>query len=175
MLPLSIACLSGIMSAASSLNIASQDSIAVSSHAPTSPSNSLDMLFPSSQSLSWPNISFPAARPPSLAANISALKALGLDTNEPIYWGTTPSGNVVGVQCHIRYGRRLDYQDCRDAYRYIPRSDEKIARFADRGSEWPYDIGLPLRIMGSMPSCRARSLIRSLLARVDINVADGLR
>lgn len=106
---------------------------------------------------------------------MSALKALGLDTNEPVYWGTTPSGNAIGVQCHIRYGRRLDYQDCREANRYILRTDERYARFADRASRWPYDIALPQRVMGSMPSYRARSLVRSLLARVGIDVADRSR
>lgn len=175
MLSPSIVCLSGLISAASSLNIALQGSIAISSDIPTSPSSPLEMLPPSSQSLSWPNISFPPARPPSLAANMSALKALGLDTNEPVYWGTTPSGNAIGVQCHIRYGRRLDYQDCREANRYILRTDERYARFADRASRWPYDIALPQRVMGSMPSYRARSLVRSLLARVGIDVADRSR
>ena len=174
MLLFSIACLTGFISAASSVTKASQASIAVSSETPMSPSNPLELFSPSSQSLSWPNVSFPTTRPPSLAANMSALKALGFDSDEPVYWVTTPSGNAVAVQCHIRYGRRLDYQDCRDAFLYIPRS-VGLARFAERGSGWPYDVALPQRNMGSMPSCRARSLVRSLLARVNMNVTNRSR
>ena len=146
MLSLSIACLSASISAVSTLGIASQDSIATSS------SNPLDLLSSSSQSISWPNISFPVARPPPLAANMSALKALGIDTDEPIYWESTPSGNTLGVQCHARYGRRLDYRDCRDAYSLIPRSNERLERFAERHSGLLHDVAMPLRFLGSMSS-----------------------
>ena len=147
MLPLLFACIIGLISAVLALNIISQNAIAASADTPT-----LDLLSPSSQPSSWPNISFPPARPPSQAANASALKALGLDTDEPIYWETAPGGNILAVQCHIRYGRRLDYQDCRDAYRYVPRWDERIARFAERHSGWPHDFAVPQRYLGSMSS-----------------------
>ena len=147
MLSLFFTCIIGLISVVWALNIISQDSITVSADTLT-----LGLLSPSSQSTSWPNMSFPPARTPSQAANVSALKALGLDTDEPVYWETTPSGNILAVQCHIRYGRRLDYQDCRDAYRYIPRSDARIARFAERHSGWPHEIGLPQRNLGSMSS-----------------------
>ena len=147
MLSFFFACLIGFISVVVTLDIISQDSITVSANIPT-----LGLLSPSSQSTSWPNISFPPARPPSQAANVSALKALGLDTDEPVYWETTPSGNMLAVQCHVRYGRRLDYQDCRDAYRYIPRSDERIARFAERHTGQPHDISMPQRNLGSMSS-----------------------
>ena len=145
MLSLFFACIVGFISVVIALNIISQDSVTVSADTPT-----LALLSLSTQSTSWPNISFPPARPPSQVANVSALKALGLDTDEPVYWETTPSGNILAVQCNIRYGRRLDYQDCRDAYRYIPRSDERDARFADRDSGRPHDIALPQRNLGSM-------------------------
>lgn len=167
MVSLYIACLSGFMSAASALNVAPQGSIATFSDASTSSSNLVEWLFPSNQSISWSNQSFALANPPSLPANISApLQALGLDADEPISWQTTRSGNVIGIQCHIRYGRRLDYRDCRDAYNYIPRSDERVARFAERHSGLPHDIALPQRILGSTsaPSITGLS-IRSLLPR----------
>ena len=154
MVSLCIAFLCGFIAAVSTLNLASQGSIAVASDIPTSSLNLLDLLSPSSQSVSWPNISFPPARPPFMATNVSALKALGLDTDTPVYWQTTPSGNTMAVQCHVRHGRRLDYQDCRDAYRYIPRSDARIARFAERHTRWPHDIALPQRNLGSMSSHR---------------------
>ena len=147
MLTFIFACIIGFTSVVVALDIISQDSITVSADTPT-----LGLLSPSSQSTSWPNISFPSARPPPQAANVSALKALGLDTDEPVYWETTPSGNTLAVQCHVRYGRRLDYQDCRDAYRYIPRSDQRIARFSERHTGWPHDIALPQRNLGSMSS-----------------------
>ena len=169
MLSVFFACIVGLISVVSSLNIISQDSITVSADTPT-----LGLLSSSSQSTSWPNMSFSPARPPSQAANVSALKALGLDTDEPVYWETTPGGNILSVQCHVRYGRRLDYQDCRDAYRYIPRSDERIARFADRHSGWPHDIGMPQRILGSMSSPPRENdpTCWGILLLVNIDVAD---
>ena len=147
MYSLFFACLIGLISVVLSLNIIPQDSIAISADTPN-----LSLLSPSIQSTSWPNLSFTPARPPSQAANVSALKALGLDTDEPVYWETTPSGNTLMVQCNVRYGRRLDYQDCRDAYRYIPRSDRRIARFAERYTGRPLDIALPQRNLGSVSS-----------------------
>lgn len=156
MVSLYIACLSSFISAALTLNVAPQGSIATFADASTSSSNLIELLSPSNQSTSWSNISFTPANPPSLAANISALEALGLDADEPVSWETTPSGNVIGVQCNIRYGRRLDFQDCRDAYNYIPRSDERVARFAQRGSGLPHDVALPQRILGSTSSLPSR-------------------
>ena len=165
------ACLISYISVVFSLNIIPQDSIAVSADTPT-----LGLLSPSSQSTSWPTLSFSPARPPSQAANVSALKALGLDTDEPVYWETAPSGNVLVVQCHVRYGRRLDYQDCRDAYSYIPRSDARIARFAERYTGRPFEIALPQRNLGSMssppPSPENNPTYRETLLLVNINVAD---
>ena len=152
-----MACLSGFISAASALNVAPQGSIATFSDASTSSSNLVEWLFPSNQSISWSNKSLNLANPPSLPANISALQALGLDADEPISWETTPSGNVIGIQCNIRYGRRLDYQDCRDAYNYIPRSDARVANFAERHSGLPHDIALPQRILGSTSSLPSRA------------------
>ena len=160
MLSFFFACIIGLISVVLTLNIVSQDSITVSAETPA-----LSLLSPSSQSTLWPNISFPPARPPSQAANESALKALGLDTDEPVYWEATPSGNTLGVQCHVRYGRRLDYQDCRDAYRYIPRSDVRLARFAERHTGRPHDIALPQRNLGSMSSPPRK---RSFLAGIAI-------
>ena len=173
MFSLFFACLIGLISVVLPLNIIPQDSITVPADTPTPPSNLLGLLSPSSQSTSWPNISFPPARPPSQAANESALKALGLDTDEPVYWETTPSGNILAVQCHTRYGRRLDYQDCRDAYRYVPRSDQRIARFAERHTGQPHDIAMPQRLLGSMSSsCENDPSYRGLLLLVNLDVAD---
>lgn len=151
MLSLSIACLSGFILAALTLTVAPQDSIAGSSDTWTSSSSPLQMLSPSNQSMSSSKESFPAPLAP-LPANMAALKALGLDTDEPISWETTPSGAMIRVQCNIQYGRRLDYQDCRDAYRQIPRSNETVARFAHRQSGRPYDVALPQRYLGSRSS-----------------------
>ena len=147
---LSVACVSGFILGTSTLNLAPQGSIATFSDFSTSTSSSFELLSPSNQSASWSNSSFTPARPPSLAANSSALQALGLNAEELTTWLTTPSGNVIGVQCNVRYGRRLDYQDCRDAHRYIPRSDHRVARFAWRRSGTPHEIALPLRALGSM-------------------------
>ena len=144
---LSVAFISGFILGTLSLNLASQDSIATFSNASSS---SFELLSLSNQSTSWSNNSFTPARPPSLAANSSALQALGLIAEKPITWLTTPSGNVIGVQCNVRYGRRLDYQDCRDAHNYIPRMDHTIKRFAWRRSGFPHEIALPLRALGSM-------------------------
>ena len=152
MFPLSIACLSGFVSAATSLNIAPQDSIVITSDTTTPSSNPLEMVSPTNQSASWPNNPLPPARAPSLPANISALRALGLDTERPLSWVTAPSGVTLGVQCNVRYGRRLDYQDCLDALGYLPRADERISRFAQRHSGLPHEIALPQRILGSMSS-----------------------
>ena len=152
---LSITCLSGFLSAASTLIVAPQDSIITISDIPTSSSNTFELLSPWNKSTPWPTESFPPAHPPSLTANISALKALGLDADKPISWEMTPSGVTMGLQCNIRYGRRLDFQDCRNAYSYIPRSDERVARFAERHSETPHDISLPQRVLGGVSSRRA--------------------
>lgn len=153
MVSLYLACLSSFISTASTLNVAPQGSIATFSDTSTSSLNLTELLYPSNQSTSWSNRSFTPANPPPLPANISALQALGLDANKPISWETTPSGNVVGVQCNTRYGRRLDFQDCRNAYSFIPRLDERIARFAQRGSGLPHDIALPQRVLGSKGKC----------------------
>lgn len=149
MLSLYLACLSGFISAASTLGSAPQGSVAIVSDTSTSSLSSFESLSPSNQSISWSNTSFAAIHSPSLPANISALQALGLDTDKPISWETTPSGNVIGIQCNIRYGRRLDFVDCRDAYSYIRGSDDTVARFAQRHSGLPHDIALPQRALGS--------------------------
>ena len=154
MVSLYIACLSSFISAALTLNVIPQGSIAIFSGASTSSSNLTELLSSSDQSTSGSNISFTPANPPS--RNISALQALGLDIDEPISWETTPSGNVISVQCHVRYGRRLDFQDCRDAFNYIPRSDERLARFAERNSGLPHDVALPQRVLGSTFSLPSR-------------------
>ncbi|KAL9073859.1 MAG: hypothetical protein Q9161_002691 [Pseudevernia consocians] len=146
---LHLACLSGFISAASTLSFAPQGSVAIVSDTSTSSLISFELLSPSNQSVSWSNTSSAPIHPPSLAANTSALQALGLDTDKPISWETTPSGNVLGVQCNIRYGRRLDFLDCRDAYSYIIRSDDRVSSFAQRHSGLPHDIALPQRALGS--------------------------
>ena len=157
---LSVAFISGFILGTSALNLASQDSIATISDASSS---SFELLSVSNQSTSWSNSSFIPARPPSLAANSSALQALGLIAEKPTTWLTTPSGNVIGVQCDVRFGRRLDYQDCKNAYNYIPRTDHTIKRFAWRRSGFPHEIALPLRSLGSM-STPASGLSHWLMA-----------
>ncbi|KAF6232076.1 hypothetical protein HO173_009670 [Letharia columbiana] len=154
-----IACLSGFISAASTLNVAPQGSIAIVSDTSTSSSNLFELLSPSKQSISWSNKSFTPAHPPSLPANSSALRAPGLDVDKPIFWEITPSGNVIGLQCNVRYGRRLDFRDCRDAYSYIQRTNERVSRIAQRGSGLPQDMGLPQRALGSKGKCRIDSEI----------------
>lgn len=151
-----IACLSGFISAASTLNVAPQGSIAIVSDTSTSSSNLFELLSPSKQSTSWSNKSFTPAHPPSLPANSSALRAPGLDVDKPIFWEITPSGNVIGLQCNVRYGRRLDFRDCRDAYSYIQRTNERVSRIAQRGSGLPQDMGLPQRALGSTSSLLSR-------------------
>lgn len=158
MVSLYIACLNGFISVASMLNVAPQGSIATFPDASTSSSKPFELLFPSNQTIPWPNNSVTPADPPPLPANISALQALGMDADEPISWETTPSGNVMGIQCNIGYGRRLDFQDCRDAYNYIPRSDERVARFVQRHSGLPHDIVLPQRVLGSTSALTSRFL-----------------
>ena len=148
MLSLSIACLSGFILATLTLTVAPQDSIAGSSDTRMSSSSPLELLSPSNQSMSSSNSSFPAP-PPPLSVHMSALKALGLDPDKPISWETTPSGAMIRVQCNVLYGRRLDYQDCRDAYSQIPRSNDTVVRFAHRQGGWPHDIALPQRYLGS--------------------------
>ena len=147
---------SGFILGSSTLNLAPQGSIDTFSDGSTSSSSSFELLSLSNQSTSWSNSSFTPTRPPSLAANSSALQALGLNAEKPTTWLTTPSGNVIGVQCNVRYGRRLNYQDCRDAHNYIPRSDHTVARFAWRGSRNPHEISLPLRALGSMSTPASR-------------------
>lgn len=149
------ACLSIFISEISALNAAPQSSIATISDVSTS-SNLFELLSASNQSISWSNGTFTPADAPPLPANLSALQALGLDADEPISWEMTPSGYVMGIQCHIRYGRRLDLFDCRDAYSYILRSDETVVRFAQRGSELPFEIALPQRTLGSISSLTLR-------------------
>ena len=150
---LSVAFTSGFILGTSTLNLAPQGSIATFSDASSS---SFELLSLSNQSTSWSNSSFIPARPPSLAANSSALQALGLIAEKPTTWLTTPSGNVIGVQCDVRFGRRLDYRDCKDAYNYIPRTDHTIKRFAWRRSGFPHEIALPLRSLGSMSTPASR-------------------
>ncbi len=152
MVLLYIACLSGFISASPALILAPQGSIATFPDPSTSSLIPLELLSPSNHSISWSNKSFTPAHSPFLPANMSALQALGLDPDKPVSWETTPSGNVIGVQCNIRYGRRLDFLDCRDAYNFMVQSDDRVARFAQRHSGWPHDIALPQRVLGSKSS-----------------------
>lgn len=159
--PLRITCLSFLIPAAEALNIPFQDSITISPDPPiSSPNLSFELLSPSNHSTlssSWSNTSFPPTHPSSsLVSNTSALQALGLDPQEPIFWTKAPSGVVVGVQCNVRYGRRLDFQDCRDAYGYIARADQRVVRLAQRHTGLPHDVALPLRFLGSMYAQLAR-------------------
>lgn len=157
MVLLYVACVCGFISATLTLNVAPQGPIDTFSDVSTSSSSPFELIFPLNQSTSWSNQSFTPAHAPSLPANISALQALGLDADRPIFWETTPSSNVIGIQCNIRYGRRLDFLDCRDAYRYILQSDQRVARFARRHSGLPHDIALPQRFLGSGSSPTSRS------------------
>ena len=174
MVLLYVACLSGFISASPALVLAPQGSIATFPDPSTSSSSPLELLSPSNHSTSWSNKSFTPADPPFLPTNISALQASGLDADKPVSWETTPSGNVIGVQCNTRYGRRLDYLDCRDAYNFMVQSDERVVRFAERHGGWPYDVALPQRVLGSKSSLHPHSFRchRCYIAQAKIRIAD---
>ena len=111
----------------------------------------------------------------SIAVSISAAAALipPIDILSPTTIATNnvstnPNLTLPDVQCSPLYGRRLDYQDCRDAYNYIPRFDGRVARFAQRHTGVGLDIALPQRVVGSM--CAFLLFFFKNLAIYDLNI-----
>ena len=57
--------------------------------------------------------------------------------------------NLISIKCDVRYGRRLDYQDCTDAWRAVPSGVQwrtRVLRYAERGREIRPAGALPWRV-----------------------------